>query len=160
MKISDRLRPEELPAHISENIQNLTELTGGHTSGILIYEEQVIVCDWSETKGLPFVTFAHDFVFTGSDDVTLSDIKHVDDVRTVLPGIVEYDPERQTLRGKGMDIFSDSIGDIPALFGYQARDGRPPELAEDGSVLPVAAVCYYLSGGGETVVAVAPESWE
>ena len=159
MKISDRLRPDELPAHISEEIHNLTELTGGHTSGILIYEEQVIVCDWSETKGLPFVTFAYDFVFTGSDDVTLSGVRRVDDVRTVLPGIVEYDREHQTLRGKGMEIFSDSIGDIPAFFGYQAKGGRPPEFSDDGNVIPVPAVCYSLSGGGETVLVVVPESW-
>ena len=160
MKISTALYPEELPAHVSENIKNLTELTGGQNSGILIHDEQVIVCDWSEAEGLPYVTFSYDLIFNDGGDITLTEVKHVEDVRDILPGTVEYDPQRKTLRGRGMDILSDAIGDIPALFGYTAKDGRRPEFAEDGSVLPVPAVCYYLTGGGEIVIAVAPESWK
>ena len=143
MKISTKLRPEELPAHIGEKIKNLTELTGGQNAGILIHDEQVIVCDWSEAEGLPYVTFSYDLIFTDGDDITM-----------------EYDPQRKTLRGRGMDILSDTIGDIPALFGYRVKGGRQPEFAEDGSVLSVPAVCYYLTGGGEIVIAVAPESWK
>lgn len=160
MKISTKLRPEELPAHIGEKIKNLTELTGGQNAGILIHDEQVIVCDWSEAEGLPYVTFSYDLIFTDGDDITLTGVKYIEDVREALPGTMEYDPQRKTLRGRGMDILSDTIGDIPALFGYRVKGGRQPEFAEDGSVLPVPAVCYYLTGGGEIVIAVAPESWK
>lgn len=160
MKISTTLRPEELPAHISETIKNLTELTGGQSSGILIHDEQVIVCDWSEVNGLPYVTFSYDLVFNDGSDITLTEVKHIGDVREILPGTMEYDPQKKILRGKGMDILSDTIGDIPALFGYSMKGGQQPEFAEDGSVLPVSAVCYYLAGGGEIVIVVAPESWK
>ena len=94
MKISTKLRPEELPAHIGEKIKNLTELTGGQNAGILIHDEQVIVCDWSEAEGLPYVTFSYDLIFTDGDDITLTGVKYIEDVREALPGTMEYDPQR------------------------------------------------------------------
>lgn len=95
MKISTKLRPEELPAHIGEKIKNLTELTGGQNAGILIHDEQVIVCDWSEAEGLPYVTFSYDLIFTDGDDITLTGVKYIEDVREALPGTMEYDPQRK-----------------------------------------------------------------
>lgn len=160
MNTDSNIENLQLPCLISDKVRNLMELTGGKKSGILIYEERVIVCDWSEIKGLPFVTFAYDFVFTESDDIELTEIRYVDDVRTVLPGIVEYDTDGIILVEKNMDVLHDQMGDIPALFGYGVKNGTQPRFDENGCVLPVPAVCYYLLGGDEVIIAAAPDDWE
>ena len=160
MRISKNISPDRLPASVSENVKNLEELTGGCTSGIIIYDEKVLVCDWSGQQGLPEVTFSYDIILEDSERIELLDMKHVDDIRSVLPVTMEYNEETRKVCAKGMDLLHDDRGDLAALFGFQPVNGAKAKLNPDGSVRPIAGTCYELAGRGETLTVVAPEDWD
>lgn len=163
-----KINREKIPGGIPEDflpdsdllkIESLQELTGGQESGILIYDENVLVCNWAGQKGLPHVTFSYDVALTDGSLVELTEVMHLDDIRTVLPGTVEYDDETDTLQSVGMKILHDEVNDIDALFGYSSAYGARAKLNKDGSIRPTPGICYRLESGGETVLVVAPEDW-
>lgn len=160
MKINKNISPDQLPASVSENVRNLEELTGGRGSGIIIYDEKVLVCDWSGQQGLPEVTFSYDIILEDSELIELTDIKHVDDIRSVLPGTMEYNPDTRKVYAKNMDLLHDDRGDLAALFGFQPVNGAKAKLNADGSIRPIAGTCYELAGRGERLIVVAPEGWD
>ncbi len=160
MKISRDIPAGELPAHIGENVRSLEELTGGKQSGIVIYDEKVIICDWSGQPGLPQVTFSYDIVMGNSEAVELTGVQRVDDIRDALPGTMVLVPERRQVVAKGMDLLYDNRGDMAALFGFQPKAGAKAKLNPDGSVQKVAGVCYELEANGERLTVIAPEDWD
>ena len=159
MKIDRQKTAGKVPAEFGEDILNLRELTGGQKSGILVYDENVIVCNWEGQQGLPHVTFSYDLALIDGSEVELTEVKRLEDIRQALPGTMEYDEETFEPRPRGMKILHDSVHDIPALFGYSSDWGAQADLNEDGSVNPTAGTCYRLEKGGETVLVIAPEGW-
>ena len=160
MKISKNIPAEQLPSCINENVRSLEELTGGCTSGIIIYDEKVLVCDWAGLPGLPEVTFSYDIILEDSEIIELTDIKHVDDIRSVLPGTMEYNPETRRVYAKDMDLLHADKGDLAALFGFQPVNGAKAKLNADGSTKLIAGTCYELAGRGERLIVVAPDDWD
>lgn len=163
-----KINREKIPGGIPEDfrpeaelrkIESLQELAEGQESGILIYDENVLVCNWAGQKGLPRVTFSYDVALTDSSAVELTEVMQLSDIRTVLPGTVEYDDETDTLKTVGMKVLHDEVNDIDALFGYSSAYGARAKLNRDGSIRPTAGVCYRLESGGETVLVVVPEDW-
>ena len=163
-----KINREKCPGGIPEDFRtdadlrkvgSLEELTEGRESGILIYDENVLVCNWAGQKGLPRVTFSYDVALTDSSSVELTEVRKLDDIRTVLPGTVEYDDETDTLQAVGMKILHDEVNDIDALFGYSSAYGARAKLNKDGSIRPTPGICYRLESDGETVLVVSPEDW-
>lgn len=67
-----------------ETISNLQELTSQET-GIVLYGDDGILCNWSEVKGLPRI-FANVIVGMG-EDIPVVNGEHLDDLASILDGV-------------------------------------------------------------------------
>jgi hypothetical protein len=134
-------------------------------SGIVIYGNQVIVCNWASTcptGGLPIMTpFDTVMEYDDNDDDDLKSEKNyrVKDIRTVLPGTIVIDEEKAEVYSEGMDILYDVNGDIPALWGFEDED-TPKNMScilrnEKGELIPTSGTVYHI---GEVIV-IAPDGW-
>jgi hypothetical protein len=137
-------------------MSNLQEITG-QESGIVVYEDAVIVANWSSYEtGLPVISpFGTVMEWPEEQPLEVSEEYYVDDIRTVLPGtLVEQDGE---ITADGMDILADDHGDIPALWGYELDHPTAAPLNTDsnGNFIPTPGMVYRINDA----IVVVPDGW-
>jgi hypothetical protein len=140
-------------------MSNLLEITC-QESGIIIYDDEVIVTNWaSYNSGLPLMS-PFGTVIEWPDDEPLKVIKeyNVDDVRDVLPGaLVATEEDGETfLEYEGMEVLYDLNGDIPALWGYDIGLGTVINTDENGNFAPTSGKVYHVNND---VIVIAPHGW-
>jgi len=128
-------------------------------SGIIIYDDEVIVANWSSyTGGLPIMS-PFGTVMEWPEEQPLKVIKEysVDDVRDVLPGtLVATEEDGETiLKYEGMEVLYDLNGDIPALWGYDIGLGTVINTDENGNFAPTSGKVYHF----DNAVIIAPHGW-
>lgn len=129
---------------------DLLELTG-QESGIIIYDNTVIVINWaSYDTRLPVIS-----------PLGSVDEHYVNDIREALPGkvIISDDQEEGRVIIVGMEILADLHGDIPALWGYDIDTGAVLGATimrdEDGRLKPTPGMVYHVNDA----TVIAPEGW-
>lgn len=135
---------------------SLMDITG-QESGIVVYDDEVIVTNWSQydPDRLPVLS-PIGTVMAWPQDEPLKVIEeyHVDDVRDALPGKIVRVAENE-IATEGMEIVSDENGDIPALWGFDIGAGAYIDRDTAGNLIPTSGTVYCL----ENAIVIAPDGW-
>ena len=98
---------------MTETVTNLTDLTGGRESGIVLYGETGIICNWTQINGLPKM-FATGLIGLGETITVVEGTREALDA--LLNGV--------TLENWG-NCSDDDIAALPTISGtvYRLADG-------------------------------------
>ncbi len=137
-----------------------------HEAGILIYgHNSVIVCNWGTCEdnyipiASPFGTLMPwPYPDEDGEKHTLIEDKHVDDVRSLLPGTVWMDDEDDMTCDTDMDIVSDKFGDLSALFGIKTGDTDPALYTDPSDPAPYSGTLWRVSGIDDVQI-ITLDSW-
>mgnify|MGYP000911695448 CR=1 FL=1 len=146
---------------LEENkMMNLMEITG-QESGIVIYDDKVIVANWSSYhSGLPIMSPWNEVMEWPSDGLEVTKEYHVDDVREALPGkivVVGEEDGKTLIEVEDMEVLADEHGDICALWGYDIGIGVGAVINTDdaGDLAPTPGTVYHI----DDAIVIAPEGW-
>lgn len=147
--------------------ESLLDITG-QRSGIVIYENSVLVVDWSHDcsdGGLPIIApFNQIIAWSAGTPIIVTNKYSVDDIRKVLPGTITCvdvdDDGNHIIDTTEMQISYDYYGDIFALWGYDIGLGAFIEKDNDGNIIPTPGVVYNVEQDGTNAVVIAPANWE
>lgn len=132
-----------------ENLMSMTQ----HEAGVVVYDTDVVVANWGQYDDgrLPMVA-PGGIVFPWPTEWDVAEEYHSDDIRGELPGEVIVDGNTATI--KGMTVFGDEFGDIPALWGIDTGLGA---VLSD---CPTSGTIYKLRlSDGSGAVVIAPDEW-
>lgn len=140
---------------------DLFDITG-QESGIVVYDNSVIVCNWAGKKGLPRMFVGADPVFLPFECDAAANVENLgykEDVRDALPGPLKLIVDENEAHIEGVEILSDPFADILALWGYEvtfADETTNTVIRDaDGNHMPTGGNVYQV---GEATV-IAPEGW-
>ena len=130
---------------------NIHEVTN-KDSGIAVTGDTVIVCRWTSAPDdtVPTVVGTGLISFLPASDLVIRHIKHVDDIRTELPGGVWEEENGELITD--MDIYGDEYGDIAALFGFRVGEADPENY--DGLPSPFSGDVWECVGTGITLLTI------
>jgi hypothetical protein len=124
--------------------KTLLEITG-QESGIVVYDNKVIVCNWAQEcsdGGLPVAGPINNFLLAWPQELEVSKEYEVDSVLDALPS--EDD----------MEILADFNSDIPALYGIE-NDDAIVNKDENGNLEPTEGKVYHINDA----IVIAPYGW-
>jgi len=134
---------------------SLMDITG-QESGIVVYDDEVIVTNWSQydPDRLPAVFAGAVIAWPQDGPLEVAEEWHIDDVRDALPGkIVRFGKDEIDV--EGMTILADDYGDIPALWGFDIGAGAYIDRDTARNLVPTPGMVYRL----ENAIVIAPDGW-
>lgn len=146
---------------LEENrMKNLMEITG-QESGIVVYDDKVIVTNWaSYESGLPMMSPFNTVMEWPAEELEVKEEYSVDDIRKALPGkivVAGMEDGKKMLEVEDMEILADDHGDICALWGYDIGIGVGAVINTDdaGDLAPTPGMIYHI----DDAIVIAPEGW-
>lgn len=146
---------------LGENkMMNLMEITG-QESGIVIYDDKVIVANWSSYHtGLPVMSPWNMVMEWPVEGLEVTEEYYVNDIREALPGkiaAVGMEDGKRLIEVEDMEILADDHGDICALWGHDIGAGAGAVINTDsaGNLVPTPGTVYHINDA----IVIAPEGW-
>lgn len=106
---------------VAEGFDNLYELTG-YESGIVRYDDEAILCNWTSLKGLPRVFATGLIALDDMQDVTLKESYRIDNLAMVLDGVdlIYQEMDEETFEQEFSSPVSATV--------YELEDSKHPEV--------------------------------
>ena len=146
---------------LEENkMMNLMEITG-QESGIVVYDDKVIVANWSSYhSGLPIMSPWNTVMEWPTEGLEVTEEYYTEDIREILPGkivIVGEEDGKPLIEVEDMEVLADEHGDICALWGYDIGIGVGAVINTDdaGNLAPTPGTVYHI----DDAIVIAPEGW-